>query len=326
MFSKIFLLVKPLKPLFLSLSLFALIFVGVESLADSNLDSSAPEFTSPKSAALDSGDADSSLESALDKKAQKAQEKLEKKAQKEAQKQAKKDSKDSDKSSESSNSSKSASNALNPQTTEQDAQEALIQDKKRQLYFLRAQYYQYLLKKAQEQENISKNGWFLGAILGTSQIDATTRLDSTRTISTSINPLAFGAMGGYLRFIGTAPIGVRVYGQYIGAANFASGIEDSISTHLASFNIDVVGDLPIAMEGYYLGVYVGVGAGVQTFSQKSASENISAVSVGSVINFGLAVTLDFKHRLEAGLKVPPSVYNQSYSFGLMYLVGYQYLF
>ncbi|OBV29832.1 hypothetical protein BKN38_04670 [Helicobacter sp. CLO-3] len=313
MFSKIFLLVKPLKHLFLSLSLFALIFVGVESLAESNLDSGGAD-----SSGLTSASADSSAESALDKKAQKAQEKLEKKAQKEAQKQAQKDAK------------KANANALNPEPTEQDIQAMQAQEKQKQLYFLRAQYYQYLLQKAQEQENISKNGWFVGALLGTSQINSqtnvTTGADSTRTIDTSINPLAFGVMGGYLRFIGTAPIGVRAYGQYLGAFNFASGIEDSISTHLTSFNIDVVGDLPIAMEGYYIGAYVGVGAGVQTFSQRGAGAAVSGVSVGSVINCGLSVTLDFKHRLEAGLKVPPSVYNQSYSFGLMYLVGYQYLF
>ncbi len=206
------------------------------------------------------------------------------------------------------------------------------QEKQKQLYFLRAQYYQFLLKKAQEQENLIRNGWFIGAILGTSQINI--NLNSSyaldRTLPASINPLAFGVSGGYLRFIGFSPMGVRIYGQYIGAFNFSGNVTDSVNTHLVSFNIDLVGDLPIAKEGYYLGAYVGIGAGVQTFSQtRQNSINdvaISRLNVGSVINVGISITLDFRHRIEAGIKVPPNVYNESYSFGLMYLAGYQYLF
>lgn len=143
----------------------------------------------------------------------------------------------------------------------------------------------------------------------------------------SINPFVLGASGGYMHFIGAAPMGIRIYGQYLAAWNSSNNIQDSIAMQLFSFNLDVFGDLAITDDGYYLGAYAGVGGGLAIFDQRL--ENIykqHQIIVGSVLNFGLSATLAHHHRLEAGVKIPPRAVKENFSFRLMYLVSYQYLF
>lgn len=201
------------------------------------------------------------------------------------------------------------------------------QEQKKQLYFLRAQYYEHLRKLAQTSENLSRSGAFVGVVLGSSELEITLERNG-RKYPVSMSPFALGLSGGYTRYIGAAPIGVRVYGQYIAAFGSSNNIGDSVQTHLASFNIDFVGDLAITDDGYYLGAYAGVGGGVEAFMQRSygAPESSVRVVVGSVMNFGLSATLAYHHRLEAGVKVPPSAFGEDFKLGLMYLVGYAYLF
>lgn len=201
------------------------------------------------------------------------------------------------------------------------------QEQKKQLYFLRAQYYEHLRKLAQTSENLSRSGAFVGVVLGSNELEITLERNG-RKYPVSISPFALGVSGGYMRYIGVAPIGVRVYGQYIAAFGSSNNIGDSVQTHLASFNIDFVGDLAITDDGYYLGAYVGVGGGVEAFVQRSrgALESSTRIVVGSVMNFGLSATLAYHHRLEAGVKVPPSAFGEDFKLGLMYLVSYAYLF
>lgn len=201
------------------------------------------------------------------------------------------------------------------------------QERKKQLYFLRAQYYEHLRKLAQQSENTSRNGAFLGVVLGAGDMEIT--LDrGGRRYPVSISPFALGLSGGYTRFIGASPIGMRVYGQYISGFGSSNNIGDSVQTHLVSFNLDVVGDLAITDDGYYLGAYAGVGGGLQVFMQRpqGAPESSTRVVVGSVMNFGLSATLAHHHRLEAGVKIPPSAFSEDFKLKFMYLVGYEYLF
>ena len=199
-------------------------------------------------------------------------------------------------------------------------------DSSKQLYFLRAQYYHHLKSQARTLENRARNGAFIGVILGASNMDITLQRLG-KPYPAAINPFVLGASGGYMHFIDSAPMGIRVYGQYLAAWNSSNNIQDSITMQLFSFNLDVFGDLAITDDGYYLGAYAGVGGGLAIFDQRL--ENVyrnHQIIVGSVLNAGISATLAYHHRLEAGVKLPPSVINDNFAFRLMYLVSYQYFF
>lgn len=210
---------------------------------------------------------------------------------------------------------------------ESSLQELSQHQKEKELYFLRGRYYELLYEKSQELKNRTKHGWFAGITASTSQMD----INKNKGLGADINPFAFGLSAGYLRFLGTALMGLRVYGQYLVAFNASPSVADKVTNHLFSFNVDLVGDKAIGSEeGYYIGVFAGVGAGINLFSQKGG-QNIDKISVGSVLNFGISATLKYHHRLELGIKIPPSISqniqdNYGYSLGGMYLASYQYLF
>lgn len=204
---------------------------------------------------------------------------------------------------------------------EESLQQMSKHQKEKELYFLRGRYYQLLYEKSQELKNKTKHGWFAGVSLGTSQME----INKNRGFGEELNPFAFGINGGYMRFLGAAPMGVRVYWQYLAALNASPNIPDSVSSHLFSFNIDMVGDKAIGgEEGYYLGVFIGMGAGVNLYKQSGVQ---SKITIGPVLNIGVSATLKYHHRIELGIKTPPNISNQaSYFLGTMYITSYQYLF
>lgn len=206
---------------------------------------------------------------------------------------------------------------------EESLQQMSKHQKEKELYFLRGRYYQLLYEKSQELKNKTKHGWFAGVSLGTSQME----INKNRGFGEELNPFAFGINGGYMRFLGAAPMGVRVYWQYLAALNASPNIPDSVSSHLFSFNIDMVGDKAIGgEEGYYLGVFIGMGAGVNLYKQ-SRTQREDKITIGPVLNVGVSATLKYHHRIELGIKTPPNISNQaSYFLGTMYITSYQYLF
>lgn len=206
---------------------------------------------------------------------------------------------------------------------EESLQQMSKHQKQKELYFLRGRYYQLLYEKSQELKNKTKHGWFAGVSLGTSQME----INKNRGFGEELNPFAFGINGGYMRFLGAAPMGVRVYWQYLAALNASPNIPDSVSSHLFSFNIDMVGDKAIGgEEGYYLGVFIGMGAGVNLYKQ-SGTQREDKITIGPVLNIGVSATLKYHHRIELGIKTPPNISNQaSYLLGTMYITSYQYLF
>lgn len=206
---------------------------------------------------------------------------------------------------------------------EESLQQMSKHQKEKELYFLRGRYYQLLYEKSQELKNKTKHGWFAGVSLGTSQME----INKNRGFGEELNPFAFGINGGYMRFLGAAPMGVRVYWQYLAALNASPNIPDSVSSHLFSFNIDMVGDKAIGgEEGYYLGVFIGMGAGVNLYKQ-SRTQREDKITIGPVLNIGVSATLKYHHRIELGIKTPPNISNQaSYLLGTMYITSYQYLF
>lgn len=206
---------------------------------------------------------------------------------------------------------------------EESLQQMSKHQKEKELYFLRGRYYQLLYEKSQELKNKTKHGWFAGVSLGTSQME----INKNRGFGEELNPFAFGINGGYMRFLGAAPMGVRVYWQYLAALNASPNIPDSVSSHLFSFNIDMVGDKAIGgEEGYYLGVFIGMGAGVNLYKQSGAQRE-DKITIGPVLNVGVSATLKYHHRIELGIKTPPNISNQaSYFLGTMYITSYQYLF
>lgn len=242
------------------------------------------------------------------------------------------------KSIESKESKKESKNPQKEKTTQNDEIEVIHGDeaslkelsqhqKEKELYFLRGRYYELLYEKSQELKNRTKHGWFAGITAGTNQME----INKNKGLGAEINPFAFGLSAGYLRFLGTALMGLRVYGQYLVAFNASPSVADKVTNHLFSFNVDLVGDKAVGSEeGYYIGVFAGVGAGINLFSQKGG-QNIDKISVGTVLNFGVSATLKYHHRLELGVKIPPSITQNiqddyGYLLGAIYLASYQYLF
>lgn len=205
---------------------------------------------------------------------------------------------------------------------EETLQQKSKHQKEKELYFLRGRYYELLYEKSKELKNKTKHGFFIGVALGTSQLE----INKNQSQQTDINPLAFGLTLGYLRYLEAAQMGVRIYGQYLGALNASPSVKDKVDSHLVSFNVDLIGEKAIGNEeGYYLGVFAGMGAGINFYQQKS-HQQIRKINIGPVLNFGVSATLKYHHRLELGIKIPPSVSNESYSLGAMFFASHQYLF
>ncbi|PAF43194.1 outer membrane beta-barrel protein [Helicobacter sp. 11S02596-1] len=192
-----------------------------------------------------------------------------------------------------------------------------IAEQKRQIYMLKGQLYEQKQKLALEAMAKQKNGFFVGVLVGNITLHTTPAgyMDS--------HPLLYGAKAGYQKYLKDYIGGLRFYGEYL------RGDMEGMAYQLASFNLDLIADVPLDSDKKYaLGLFGGVGMGWVGYSDKSSQPALS--QFGVVINLGVALTLEVRHRIELGLKIPPIKLKEASSRELsttnVYLISYNLLF
>ncbi len=192
-----------------------------------------------------------------------------------------------------------------------------------EIYMLKGQLYEIQELKLAQEVAKKRSGVFIGALLAQTSLQiAGTKVDSL--------PLFYGVRAGYQKYIGSDVGGVRVYGEYLGGVNKSVlQANQSSSYQMASANVDLIMDKSIdAKRKYAVGVFGGLGVGWNGYKDyPSATHNPNGF--GLVVNLGVALTLDHRHRLELALKMPPlkSSHAFAYAFasGNIYYISYNFL-
>ncbi|AFI06610.1 outer membrane beta-barrel protein [Helicobacter cetorum] len=182
-----------------------------------------------------------------------------------------------------------------------------IHKKKRQLYMLKGELYEQekiLLTHKVAQE---KSGFFMGVLLGEVGIKAYFHR-SNQLGSIQNYPLVYGIRGGYQKYFVDGFSGMRFYGEYFGGAMQGFKNNSLASYQIASLNLDLIMDKPIDKEKRFaLGVFGGLGVGWNGMFEKL--RDIKGYSQPNgfnlVLNLGVSMTLNLKHRFELALKMPP---------------------
>lgn len=200
---------------------------------------------------------------------------------------------------------------------------SMLAQKQFQIYMLRGQLYE--AQQAQRDREITKgkSGVFVGLVLGELNL-------KVNGISNGSFPLVYGLRVGYQKYIRRGVGGLRCYAEYLGGvAGSVLRSNQSSFYQMASMNVDLVMDKPIDIEKKYaVGVFGGLGVGWNGYKDyPKALKNPNGFGV--IINFGIALTLNTKHRIELALKIPPLKYSHAFSYsfasGNVYYISYNFL-
>ncbi|WP_104712718.1 outer membrane beta-barrel protein [Helicobacter cetorum] len=223
------------------------------------------------------------------------------------------------------------------QTQEEQYKQALllkeIQQKKRRLYMLRGELYkqeQALLSQNMAQR---KSGFFVGVLLGEIGIKAYPYYNTQELGRIQAYPLLYGVRGGYQKYFSNGISGLRFYGEYLGGGLKGFKNNALASYQIASMNLDLIMDKPIDREKKFaLGIFGGIGVGWNGMYQKL--QDVKGYSQPNdfnlVLNLGVTMTLNLKHRFELALKMPPlkdanSKFLYYFKSTNIYYISYNYL-
>ncbi|GMB92959.1 hypothetical protein NHP200010_06700 [Helicobacter bizzozeronii] len=198
-----------------------------------------------------------------------------------------------------------------------------IQEKQFQIYMLKGQLYEVQQAQLDKQVAKRKSGVFMGVVLA----ELNLKVDG---VSNGSFPLLYGVRVGYQQYLKGGVVGLRYYGEYLGGVA-GSVLKDnqSSSYQIASLNVDLVMDKPIDAERKYaIGVFGGLGLGWNGYKDyPKATRNPNGFGV--IVNFGVAITLNTKHRIELALKIPPLKSTHAFSYSLtsgnIYYISYNFL-
>ncbi|WP_158621811.1 hypothetical protein [Helicobacter sp. MIT 05-5293] len=172
----------------------------------------------------------------------------------------------------------------------------------------------------------NRNGVLLGIGIGSVKIDY---LSSTTSFNE--NFVTGNARIGYQRFPNNKVFGGRIYlDSFVGAGTFKDGA--TTMQIFTALNADILMDFNIPNTYSYVGLFIGGGFGSFGFNYTPASiwENLTTLTGGSgFINFGAAITLNAKHRLEFYAKKPTTnKYDDKFHWQTSTLLNmvYQYTF
>nr|WP_104694962.1 outer membrane beta-barrel protein [Helicobacter salomonis]SFZ72893.1 OMP674 [Helicobacter salomonis]SFZ73026.1 OMP1022 [Helicobacter salomonis] len=192
-----------------------------------------------------------------------------------------------------------------------------------QIYMLRGQLYEAEQAKLVQEVAKRKSGPFVGVLLTQTLI----RINGIRSAGL---PLLYGLKIGYQRYVKSDIGGLRVYGEYMGGVNKSVlKPEQSSAYQIASFNVDLVMDKSIdTRKKYAIGVFGGLGVGWSGYKDyPSAVHNPNGF--GLVINLGISMTLNIRHRIELALKVPPLKVSHAFAYSFasdnLYYISYNFL-
>ncbi|WP_121022625.1 outer membrane beta-barrel protein [Helicobacter vulpis] len=196
-------------------------------------------------------------------------------------------------------------------------------EKEFRIYMLKGQLYEAELAKFVQEVAKHKSGPFVGLLLAQTLI----RVDGVRSAGL---PLLYGLKVGYQKYIKSDVGGLRVYGEYMGGVNRSVLQPQQSSTYqIASLNLDLVMDKSIdTHKKYAIGVFGGLGVGWSAYKDyPSAVRNPNGF--GLVINLGVAMTLNIRHRIELAMKVPPLKVSHAFAYNFasdnLYYISYNFL-
>lgn len=208
-----------------------------------------------------------------------------------------------------------------------------VHKKKRQLYMLKGELHEKNEAILFQQMAKNKSGFFIGVILG--DIGVSThpyeKFEPLSNIQSS--PLLYGLRSGYQKYFANGISALRFYGEYLGGAMKGFKSDSLASYQTASLNIDLLMDKPIDKEKRFaLGIFGGVGVGWNGMYQnlKEIKGYSQPNAFGLVLNLGVSMTLNLKHRFELALKMPPlKETSQTFLYYFkstnIYYISYNYL-
>ncbi len=208
-----------------------------------------------------------------------------------------------------------------------------IHKKKRQLYMLKGELHEKNEAILFQQMAKSKSGFFIGVILGDIGVSAHSYEKFELLNNIQASPLLYGLRSGYQKYFANGISALRFYGEYLGGAMKGFKSDSLASYQTASLNIDLLMDKPIDKEKRFaLGIFGGVGVGWNGMYQnlKEVKGYSQPNAFGLVLNLGVSMTLNLKHRFELALKMPPlKETSQTFLYYFkstnIYYISYNYL-
>ncbi|GHS11284.1 membrane protein [Helicobacter pylori] len=208
-----------------------------------------------------------------------------------------------------------------------------IHKKKRQLYMLKGELHEKNESILFQQMAKNKSGFFIGVILGDIGVSAHSYEKFEPSSNIQASPLLYGLRSGYQKYFANGISALRFYGEYLGGAMKGFKSDSLASYQTASLNIDLLMDKPIDKEKRFaLGIFGGVGVGWNGMYQnlKEVKGYSQPNAFGLVLNLGVSMTLNLKHRFELALKMPPlKETSQTFLYYFkstnIYYISYNYL-
>ncbi|MFP6116490.1 outer membrane beta-barrel protein [Helicobacter pylori] len=208
-----------------------------------------------------------------------------------------------------------------------------IHKKKRQLYMLKGELHEKNESILFQQMAKNKSGFFIGVILGDIGVSTHSYEKFEPLSNIQASPLLYGLRSGYQKYFANGISALRFYGEYLGGAMKGFKSDSLASYQTASLNIDLLMDKPIDKEKRFaLGIFGGVGVGWNGMYQnlKEVKGYSQPNAFGLVLNLGVSMTLNLKHRFELALKMPPlKETSQTFLYYFkstnIYYISYNYL-
>ncbi|WQR64313.1 outer membrane protein [Helicobacter pylori] len=208
-----------------------------------------------------------------------------------------------------------------------------IHKKKRQLYMLKGELHEKNESLLFQQMAKNKSGFFIGVILGDIGVSAHSYEKFELLSNIQASPLLYGLRSGYQKYFANGISALRFYGEYLGGAMKGFKSDSLASYQTASLNIDLLMDKPIDKEKRFaLGIFGGIGVGWNGMYQnlKEVKGYSQPNAFGLVLNLGVSMTLNLKHRFELALKMPPlKETSQTFLYYFkstnIYYISYNYL-
>ncbi|GAA6900785.1 outer membrane beta-barrel protein [Helicobacter pylori] len=208
-----------------------------------------------------------------------------------------------------------------------------IHKKKRQLYMLKGELHEKNESILFQRMAKNKSGFFIGVILGDIGINAHSYEKFELLNNIQASPLLYGLRSGYQKYFANGISALRFYGEYLGGAMKGFKSDSLASYQTVSLNIDLLMDKPIDKEKRFaLGIFGGVGVGWNGMYQnlKEVKGYSQPNAFGLVLNLGVSMTLNLKHRFELALKMPPlKETSQTFLYYFkstnIYYISYNYL-
>ncbi|WP_101007748.1 outer membrane beta-barrel protein [Helicobacter pylori] len=208
-----------------------------------------------------------------------------------------------------------------------------IHKKKRQLYMLKGELHEKNESILFQRMAKNKSGFFIGVILGDIGVSAHPYEKFEPLSNIQASPLLYGLRSGYQKYFANGISALRFYGEYLGGAMKGFRSDSLASYQTASLNIDLLMDKPIDKEKRFaLGIFGGVGVGWNGMYQnlKEIKGYSQPNAFGLVLNLGVSMTLNLKHRFELALKMPPlKETSQTFLYYFkstnIYYISYNYL-